>query len=245
MMLEIAHNIQAVQAKIQIACEKVGRSLDEVLLVAVSKTMPAELVRAAAEAGLTHFGENRIEEALSKKNVLAELPLSWHMIGHIQSRKAEDVAQGGFTLVHSLDSLKLADRYSRFALEQGGEVPVLLEVNVSGESTKSGWELFGWENDDARRATLWQDIEHMLELPGLRIEGLMTMAPYYNEAEEARPVFRSLVGLREALRDDFPQIPWQHLSMGMTNDYDVAIEEGATIVRVGRAIFGERNYGEY
>lgn len=230
------HNIAQVQANIAAACARAGRSISDVTLIAVSKTMSAQTVREAAEAGLTHFGENRIEEAALKQAELADLGLNWHMIGHIQSRKAEDVATAGFTLIHSLDTLKLAARYSRFALSHNLILPVLLEVNVSGENTKSGWQVSA---EDARRASLWQDIEQIIELPGLEIMGLMTMAPY-DEPEIIRPVFQALARLREQLRRDFANIHWQHLSMGMTNDYEIAIEEGATLVRVGRAIFGER-----
>lgn len=237
-LVEIAHNIERVRERIALACQSVGRSADEVTLVAVSKTMPIEVICQAMEAGITDLGENRVEEAVPKMRQLTDP--RWHMIGHVQSRKAEDVVAAGFHLVHSLDSLKLAQRYDRFAKAAECVLPVLLEINVSGEASKEGWLAVGWEKDGAVRDNLWQWIEALLALPNLRIEGLMTMAPYETEPEATRSVFQDLARLREALRTSFKSLSWRHLSMGMTNDFEVAIQEGATIVRVGRAIFGER-----
>jgi pyridoxal phosphate enzyme (YggS family) len=161
------------------------------------------------------------------------------MIGHVQSRKAQEVI-GAFDCIHSLDSLKLAERYSRFAVESGRDVAVLLEVNVSGEESKSGFEASGWKHNRTQRESLWNDIRRIIELPGLHVDGLMTMAPVVEQMEQVRPVFAELRGLREALAADFPAASWKALSMGMTDDYPVAIEEGATLVRIGRAIFGAR-----
>jgi pyridoxal phosphate enzyme (YggS family) len=213
-----------------------------VTLVAVSKTHPAESVLEAVTHGQFHFGENRIEEAEPKiRSVQSQgtSPLVWHMIGHVQSRKARDVI-ALFDVIHSLDNLKLAERYSRFATELDKSVPILLEINVSGEDSKSGFEAGQWQTNRLQRESLWNDIRTIIKLPGIRVEGLMTMAPIVGDMEEARPVFTALRTLRDALAADIPGAAWTSLSMGMTDDYPVAIEEGATIVRIGRAIFGER-----
>jgi len=154
------------------------------------------------------------------------------MVGHVQRRKARYVVNG-FGLMHSLDNIPLAERLSRFLTEQGRMLDVLLEVNVSGEASKYGWDAYRWVEDATCRHTLWDDIAYVLTLPGLRVRGLMTMAPIVRDPEEART-------LRDALAEDFPQASWSELSMGMTDDYPVAVEEGATLVRVGRAIFGPR-----
>ncbi|MBC7249786.1 MAG: YggS family pyridoxal phosphate-dependent enzyme [Anaerolineae bacterium] len=230
-MTDMAANLQRVQERIASAAERVGRDPAEVILVAVSKTHPPETIRAAYELGLRHFGENRVEEAVGK---IGELPqdITWHMVGHLQSRKAA-LAVKLFDIIHSVDSVKLARRLDRFCTEEGRTMPVLLEVNVSGETSKYGFPI-------ADRAGLEAAIAEMLKLPQVRIEGLMTMAPIVPDPEDARPVFRGLRELRDELAHKFPQIEWRHLSMGMTDDFEVAIEEGATMVRIGRAIFGPR-----
>ncbi|MBN1565457.1 MAG: YggS family pyridoxal phosphate-dependent enzyme, partial [Anaerolineae bacterium] len=176
-----------------------------------------------------------------------KMPRQWHMIGHVQSRKARYVASG-FSLLHSLDSIYLAERLSRFVMEQATEsqniadpnLDVLLEINVSGEESKYGWNAAQWQNDPTVRRVLWDDVARLLDLPGLTMRGVMTMAPIVEQAEMARPVFVALRELRDALAHDFPAAEWGELSMGMTDDYPVAIEEGATLVRIGRAIFGPR-----
>jgi pyridoxal phosphate enzyme (YggS family) len=170
---------------------------------------------------------------------LTDVPVAWHMIGHLQSRKARYVTSG-FTLLHSLDSVSLAERLDRMLAEQEVTLDVLLEVNVSGEVTKQGWDVPHWRSDPAQRQTLWGDVKQILALPGLNVRGLMTMAPIVEHPEEARPVFVALRDLRDALANDFPGPSWADLSMGMTDDYPVAVEEGATLVRIGRAIFGPR-----
>jgi pyridoxal phosphate enzyme (YggS family) len=230
--MTIAENVARVRARIAEACARAGRSPDEVTLVAVSKHRPPEAIAEAAAAGLTDFGENRVEEA-GEKLPQIDLPLTWHMVGHVQSRKAADVTRL-FDVVQSVDSVKLARRLSRFA---EGPLPVLLEVNVSGEAAKYGWQAAGWEHDRERRASLWDGAREVLALPNLRVVGLMTMAPIVDDMELARPVFVGLRRLRDALAGDFPAVGWSHLSMGMTDDYPVAVEEGATMVRIGRAIF--------
>jgi len=239
----IADRLAAVRATIAVACARANRPVDSVTLIAVSKTHPAEMLLEAIACGQTHLGENRIEEAAGKIAAVqaqTNAPLTWHMIGHVQSRKARDVV-AAFDVIHSLDSLKLAERYARFVEElKRPPVSVLLEVNVSGEASKSGFEGSHWRTDQSQRESLWNDIRRIIELPGLRARGLMTMAPIVDDSEQARPVFTALRTLRDALAQDFPQADWSTLSMGMTDDYPVAIEEGATMVRIGRAIFGER-----
>ncbi len=239
--MSIAGNIAEVRAAIAAACDRAGRSPSEVALVAVSKTHPAEAVLAAAAAGVQHFGENRVEEAQSKipqVNRRAASPLVWHMVGHVQSRKARDVLPL-FQVVHSVDSLKLAARLSRLAVESGARLDILMEINISGETSKGGFTACDWAADQAVRELLWHEMAQVLALPGLNVRGLMTMAPLVADMEQARPVFAGLAALRRALAETFG-VALPDLSMGMTDDYPVAVEEGATMVRVGRAIFGER-----
>lgn len=237
----LAANVARVQERIATAAERAGRKADEITLVAVSKTHPVEAVIAALALGIRHFGENRVEEANPKIEAVrqwlaahgceAHLPEPiWHMVGHVQSRKAEDVIAGGYALVHSVDRVKLARRLSRFALNAGRVQDILLEVNLSGEATKYGFDL----------ETLIPAIEEIASQPGVRVRGLMTMAPIVDDPEKARPVFAGLRELRDILAVQLPELDWHHLSMGMTDDFEVAIEEGATIVRIGRAIFGPR-----
>jgi pyridoxal phosphate enzyme (YggS family) len=240
--LNLAERVAAVQAEIARACGHAGRSPDTVTLIAVSKTHPAATISEALAAGIRHFGENRVEEALPKMAevaLLARAPVRWHMIGHVQSRKARTITPQ-FALLHSLDSVKLAGGISRAHQEQGTAMPVLLEINISGEATKEGLAAYCWQEDAAIRRALWDEIAQIVALPGVAVRGLMTMAPLADDPEAARPVFAGLRGLRDALADDFPQAGWSELSMGMTDDYAVAIEEGATLVRIGRAIFGAR-----
>jgi len=243
----IAANLSAVRDGIAEAALRAGRSPDEVHLVAVTKTHPPEMVVVAWEAGQRYFGENRPEEGEAKiprvRELLSGAPADaqpvWHMIGHIQSRKARLVA-AFFDVVHSLDRLKVARRLSVCAVEAGRGIPVLLECNVSGEASKSGYAAAGWESDAEVRSRLLDEVRSVVELPGLRVDGLMTMAPIVDDAEDVRPIFASLRALRDWLGESFPQLDLLHLSMGMTSDYQVAVEEGATLVRVGRAIFGAR-----
>ncbi|MBI5930179.1 MAG: YggS family pyridoxal phosphate-dependent enzyme [Chloroflexi bacterium] len=241
----IAQNVVAVQAEIVAACQRSGRPVETIKLIGISKTHPAEMLLAALQAGLRHLGENRVEEAAPKiATVLSSLPSNmpaptWHMVGHVQSRKAKSIIET-FDVIHSLDNLKLAQRYNAFAQEQNVTREVLLEINISGEESKEGIPAQNWQNDADQRQNLWSLVQEISQLSHIRLVGLMTMAPYYAEPEATRPVFAGLRGLRDALMNEFPQLTWQELSMGMTNDYVVAIEEGATMVRVGRAIFGER-----
>ena len=226
----MAANIYHVRSIIAEAALRVGRAPEGITLVAVSKTMPVELVQMAYNLGVTDFGENRVQEALPKIAAFHPQGLHWHMIGHLQSNKAGKVVSP-FYCVHSVDSLHLAQTLSRHAGEQGNHFPVLLQINVSGEASKEGMPL-------AEASELARQI---VALPHIQVEGLMTIAPLVKDPEQVRPVFRKLRLLRDQLRAELPACSWQHLSMGMTGDYSVAIEEGATIVRIGRAIFGERH----
>lgn len=227
---QLTQNIAAVRARIGEAAEKAGRNPAEITLVAVSKTKPVELVEMAYNLGVTDFGENRVQEALPKIERFHPQRLRWHLIGHLQSNKAGKVIEP-FSCIHSVDSLHLAQILSRHAQEHGTNLSILLQVNVAGETSKEG--LAPGEVQEVARL--------IAALPALRIEGLMTIAPLVNNPEEVRPVFRELRLLRDRLRDTITASTWSQLSMGMTDDYGVAIEEGATLVRVGRAIFGQRS----
>jgi PLP dependent protein len=243
--MSIAENIATVRESIAAACARANRQPDEITLIAVSKTHPAERVVEAITAGMQHFGENRVEESAVKipaVRALTTIPVTWHMIGHIQSRKAKDVPLL-FQCVHSVDHVKLASKLSALALERQQTLDVLLEINVSGEEAKYGFQAAHWEQDGAVRSQLWEAVRQVQALPGLHVRGLMTMAPIVEQMEQARPVFAALAKLRTALAESL-QLPLPDLSMGMTDDYPVAIEEGATLVRIGRAIFGERQQSE-
>lgn len=228
----IAMRLASVQARIAATAARAGRSVDDVALAAVSKTQPLSVIEEAYAAGQRDFGENRLEELWQKVELARERGLTeirWHMIGSIQSRKTLQ-AVGPFVLIHSVDRLKIANRLSLDAVAAGRALDVLIEVNVSREASKHG---FG--PDELREAA-----SDLLALPGLSIHGLMTMAPVAENPEEVRPYFRELRLLRDELAGTYPQADWRHLSMGMTQDFEAAVEEGATIVRVGSAIFGPR-----
>jgi pyridoxal phosphate enzyme (YggS family) len=204
--------------------------------VVVVKSQPLEIVRAAIEAGARILGENYPEEGVTKIQSLSfQSGVEWHMIGHVQSRKARLVADH-FALLHSLDSLKLARRLDRFAAEANRLLPVLLEFNVGGEESKAGWDA----SNDSRWDALLPDVGAILDLPNLRVHGLMTMPPLETDPNDARRFFQRLRLLRDHLASAFPQADWRELSMGTSADYPVAVEEGATLVRVGTAIVGVR-----
>jgi PLP dependent protein len=223
-------------ARIAQTAASAGPPAGAVRLVVVTKGHPVESIQQVVAAGASCLGENYVEEGVEKITALAGIPsLEWHMIGHIQSRKAQPVAQH-FHWVHSLDSLKLASRLDRFAGEAGQRLPVLLECNVSGEESKSGMEA----SDENAWTALLPEIEQISALPNLEVRGLMTMAPFYDDPEQARPCFQKLRRLRETLARRFPQASWDELSMGMSADFEIAIQEGATLVRVGTAIMGPR-----
>ena len=234
--VDIDANLLRVQERIAEACDRVSRSPDEITLVAVTKTRSCEEIVAAYKCGLRHFGENRVEEAALKVPELRDLEaVTWHMIGHIQSRKARRAIELS-DYIHSVDSVRLASRLNRLATELGRHVPVLLEINVSGERSKYGFQAGG----PAAYDDLEQQVEAFASLEHLEVMGLMTMAPIVSDWEAARPFFSRLRKVRDRLRDRFTFSSWSELSMGMTDDYPVAIEEGATMVRIGRAIFGPR-----
>lgn len=221
----IEANLRAVRERIARAAGKVGRDPREIKLVAVSKGRTVEEIREALEAGHTVFGENRAQELRDKQAILGG-DIEWHFVGHLQTNKVNMVV-GKVKLIHSLDSLKLAEAVSERAARQGVVQEVLLQVNVSGEESK-----FGVAVDEAEVL-----LRKVMTLPGVRVRGLMTIAPVWAEGESARPYFRRLRELREYLRKVFPETGLDYLSMGMTQDFEVAVEEGADLVRVGTAVF--------
>ena len=227
-MSSVAANLEHVLARISDTARKARRSPDDVQLVAVSKTHNAEKVREAYDAGQPIFGESRVQEARAKIPLLPS-SLRWHFVGHLQKNKIRH-ALPLFELFHSVDQVDLARDMNRIAEDEGMHPRVLLEVNVAGEGSK-----FGFQPDKLR-----QDMEALLALARLSIEGLMTIPPLAEQAEASRKYFVELRELRDRLETEF-QMKLPHLSMGMTNDFPVAVEEGATLVRVGTAIFGERN----
>lgn len=227
---ELAERMAHVQDEVARAAENCGRNPDEVAIVAVSKIHPAEAIRALNASNQIDFGENYVQEALGKQETLADLDIRWHFIGGLQSNKAKYVA-GKFALVHSVDSLKLAKMLHKKASELGVVQDILVQVNIAGEEQKSGVTEHG----------LFELADGIMGLDGLRLAGLMTMPPFFDEPERARPVFARLRELREALEPKLGiQLP--HLSMGMTGDFVPAVEEGATLVRIGTRIFGQRPY---
>jgi len=239
-MEDFASNVNDVQRRIEAACLRAGRDPSEITVVAVSKTRTPAAIQAAYACGLRHFGENRVQEAQSKiPEVESRLGgrITWHMIGHIQSRKARDAAQFAH-FVHSVDSVKLARRLDRAA--RGGEriLPILVECNVSGEESKYGFDA----SDEDRWDELHEPLLEIARCANLQLRGLMTMAPIVEDPELARPVFSKLRHLRDALEDSLPGLALPDLSMGMTDDFEVAVEEGATMLRIGRAIFGPATY---
>ncbi len=234
-LIAIAHNYQRVLEKIAAACRAAGRSEASVRLVVVTKGHPLAAVETVVLAGARCLGENYIEEASEKITRLSVPGVEWRMIGHVQSRKANRVAEL-FAACDSLDSLKLAGRLDRFAGQVGRKLPVLLECNVSGEATKFGWP--AWDED--RWPALADSIAALLDLEQLEIQGLMCMPPYFDQPELARPFFQRLRRLQAFFSARLPLVDWRELSMGMSGDYEVAIQEGATQVRVGTAILGQR-----
>lgn len=221
--MDIEANLKEVRSRIARACERSRRAPEEIILVAVSKGFDTQAIRDAFDCGLRDFGENRVQEADGKIEQLSDLraSITWHMVGHLQSNKAK-IAVQRFDIIHSVDSIRLANILNERVQKP---LPVLLQVNVAGEEPKSGFAL-----EEIAVAA-----EEIMKLPNLRVKGLMTIAPLVDDPEEVRPVFRKLRKLRDSLG-------LEQLSMGMTDDFEVAIEEGATIIRIGRAIFGQRRY---
>lgn len=241
-MDRLKSNYEKVQERISGAAARAGRSVAEIKLVAVCKQRPLAEVAIIYAAGQRGFGENRVEECAPKAAAAAaEFELSgdaicWHMVGHVQSRKAQQVAEV-CGIVHSVDGVKLATRLGRAAQQAGRVLPVLLECNVSGEQSKEGLQA----NDCAAGSLQWEqmlrEVAAIAAMPGVQVRGLMTMAPVVAEPAAARPFFIALRTLRDRLAGHFGDLALPELSMGMTDDFEVAIAEGATIVRVGRAIF--------
>jgi PLP dependent protein len=226
------------------AAGRAGRRPGDVTLVAVTKTWPAERILEAYEVGLRHFGENRVEELVPKRaEVEAVLGpdngIVWHLVGALQSRKS-DLAADHADVFHALDRLKIAKRLSRRLEENGRHLPVFLEVNVSGEASKAGFPCQRWENDARQRDEIRQAATVIAALPGLELQGLMTMAPWSVSAALIRATFQRTRALAEWLQTAVPQAHMSALSMGMTDDFEIAIEEKATHLRIGRALFGER-----
>jgi hypothetical protein len=224
--MDLKANLDSIRSRMAAACARASRPTESVSLLPVSKGRAPEIVRAAAELGLNVFGENRVQEAKTKIP-LCPSRLRWHMIGHLQTNKCRETVRL-FELVHSVDSLYLAAELDRCAERAAKTVAILLEVNVSGETSKFGY----------RPAQLLAELAELNRFRRLEIRGLMTMAPWSPDPERARPIFRRLVELRSEC-DAILGAPLPELSMGMSSDFDVAIEEGATIVRVGTALFGE------
>ena len=242
---EISSRLSAVRLRIAQAAEKAKRDPNEITLIAVSKTWPAEAVCAAYQCGIRDVGENRPEELAAKKDRVQELipgviDLTWHQIGTVQSRKAQFVVTHA-DVFHALDRLKIGQRISNQLQQYERNLPVLLEVNLSGEASKSGFLANDWEEDATSQDSLRNVIETITKLPGLKLQGLMTMAPWGVHEDVIRSVFRRTRLLAEWLQKEVPTCELPQLSMGMSDDFEIAIEEGATIVRVGRAIFGQRH----
>jgi PLP dependent protein len=227
-MNEIEQNIAKVRERMEAACRRSGRRVEDVRLVAVSKTVEAERIREAFAAGLREFGENRVQEASAKRSALADLEMTWHLIGHLQTNKAK-LARELFQWVQSIDSVRLATKLD--AAGAGGRLPVLIEVNLGEEATKSG----------IREADLPPLVEEISRLRTLELRGLMTIPPFAEDPEASRPYFRRLRELARVIDSrGLPNVSMRELSMGMSHDFAVAIEEGATMIRVGTAIFGAR-----
>lgn len=233
---EIRDNYHRVMERINQASISCGRVPGSVKLVVVTKTHPVSSIEAVIEAGARYLGENYADQALPKIEALSNVTgIEWHMIGHLQSRKA-DLVTNHFSYFHSLDSLKLALKLNRQAGISGNHLPCLLECNTSGEESKFGFR--AWNEDTWEM--LLPEIEPIAGMPNLEICGLMTMAPYFENGESARPYFQRLARLQGFLKVHLPDFNWSELSMGMSGDYIVAIEEGATWVRIGTSIFGSR-----
>ena len=225
----IQENMEAVEHVIESSCGRAGRSRDEVTLIAVSKTKPLELVREAYEAGARDFGENKVQDLLDRIDALPS-DIRWHMIGHLQRNKVKYII-GKVAMIHSVDSLRLAEEISRESVKHQVDTDILIEVNVAGEESK-----FGVSVEEAP-----QLVEDISRMPAVHVRGLMTIAPFVENAEENRQYFRKLKQLSVDIeRKNIDNVNMTALSMGMTGDYSVAIEEGATCVRVGTGIFGER-----
>lgn len=231
--MSVAENLNILKERVREAAERVGRKPQEIEIVAVTKQVPVPRIREAVDLGLTSIGENRAQELLEKFKELGQetagTRISWHFVGHLQTNKVKQIIH--FTdLIHSLDRLNLAEEIDKRAQQIGKIQSVLVQVNVAGEKGKFG--IFP--------ADVVSFIGEVKRFSSLKIEGLMTMAPFFTEKELARPIFRKLRELFEKLKQQYPDLPLRYLSMGMTNDFEVAIEEGSNMIRIGTAIFGRR-----
>ena len=226
----IRENVQKIKERIERACERVGRDPRKVLILAASKTRTPEEIREVFEAGIKLFGENRVQEARNKIPLLFDLPIEWHMIGHLQKNKVK-YAVNLFDVVESLDSKELADELEKRLSGIEKKMRVFIEVKLSPEETKHG----------CSPKEVLELVRYVLNLEHLKLEGLMTVPPYFEDPELVRPYFRKLREIKDEFEDSLG-INFPHLSMGMSHDFEVAVEEGATIVRIGTAIFGPRNY---
>ncbi|MDY2652162.1 MULTISPECIES: YggS family pyridoxal phosphate-dependent enzyme [Eisenbergiella] len=227
----IKENLNRVQENIRNACDRAGRKEDEVTLIAVSKTKPVSMLEEAYALGVRDFGENKVQELVDKAGQLPE-DIRWHMIGHLQRNKVKYIIDKVY-LIHSVDSLRLAEEISKEAVKHGVTANILIEVNVAGEESK-----FGVSPEDTPGL-----IEEISRLPAIQVRGLMTIAPFVEKAEDSRIIFNALLKLYvDISRKNIDNVHMDFLSMGMTGDYEVAVEEGATFVRVGTGIFGERSY---
>jgi len=241
---EIADRLEKVRTRIAEAAARAHRDPDEITLVAVTKTFPADVVVAAYKLGIRHFGENRAYELADKRAAVEERlgrdsGIVWHLIGPLQSRKT-NVAADTADFFHALDRQKIARRLSRRLEETGKTLPVLLEVNVSGEESKHGFQAAAWEENEGQQQQLREIARSVTSRPGLELKGLMTMAPWQVEDAVIERVFRRTQALAQWLREEAPSAAWSVLSMGMTDDFELAIQYGATHLRIGRAIFGPR-----
>jgi hypothetical protein len=233
---DIRNNYLDVVNRITNTAISVGRDPDSICLVVVTKTHTVDTIQAVIDAGATNLGENYIEEAISKINLLKNNQgINWHMIGHVQSRKAAYVCEY-FQFLHSLDSVKLADKINNKATLSNKTIPVWLELNVGGEITKSGWNI----SEDEKWKNIIPDIEHIIGLPGINLLGLMTIPPYTNNPENSRPYYKKLKKFQDFLKKQLKMNTCDGLSMGMSADFEIAIQEGSTCVRIGQAILGQR-----
>ncbi len=235
-VMGIKANLETVQSKINATATKAGRDPKSIKLVAVTKLMPLEVVQSAYAVGMFYFGENYPEQAVDKILAMEGQPqIEWHMIGHIQSRKAELVSRY-FDKVHSVDRLKIARYLNRYCGDLVKVMPILIEVNLSGEESKAGFP--AWHEDQWTELTI--ALNEIVELPHVNVRGLMTMPPLFNDPEQSRPIYRKLHRLQQFLSERFPDTCWDELSIGTSFDYEVAVEEGATLVRIGTELFGPR-----
>jgi pyridoxal phosphate enzyme (YggS family) len=235
--INIKDNYQRILEQIEKTARNAGRNPNEIRLVVVTKTQPVDVIQTLIDVGVLDFGENYIEEAVPKiQSFITNKGIHWHMIGHVQSRKAQSVCEY-FQYLHSLDSVKLAERLSRFALDLNKTLPIWMEFNVSGEESKYGWNISAEED----WGKILPDIEKLLALPNLDMLGVMSVPPFSIDPEASRPYYEQLKKFQEYVIDHFKLTDFRELSMGMSSDFEVAIQAGATCLRIGQAILGPRS----